>query len=760
MIATNKTGTTQKTQKTQRVTTRKTGFFAKIPREIIRAKHIRPATLYIYNVMADMADFRTHTVEARIETIADVATKSKRTITRQLKILEKLKLVIRIYRKDPHYPKLNMPSVYLVRGAEALDETDETYVPYADDTHYEPTGSTAVETTAEIAPETKMSKGLDKNGMDKYKRDNIRENNNITLTREAEKLPKDLDSLETAVQPVVPDTPKTNTEPFDLTGVPDVMRPTVKLLLFHTGRSSISADELSIVRKLADIHTPTRVNREILTCIERFDRLGRKHEMLTFNYLWSYLKHQNSLKAALSPKRKRGKKEKPPVKATAETEQEQKPIELTMPLEQAEKVLSEYKPEQTPEQEIPVALTELHGKILAKTAELTDQYVESLPKDSNGDPIWPSEEAWPSLTVTDYLELKFPEAEEEELRTDYYGVRESAEELTDYRDMEKALAIDTACAYCDNPDNCPLERRLGKGVVRPYVSMRTNQRGKKCVVVGYGEGVCKHRCKEHKDPEFERRLERSGITREQSKQTFERYECSRDNPELAVAKAQAILAAESHKSLVLAGKSGTGKTHLAIAIAIQAMRKGKQALFRTVPDLLDEIRKSCGSKDIYRVKQKFMEIPCLVLDDLGKEKSTKAGMEYLYQIIDYRYKYGMQTVITTNALDMFGLMNEENADIVEPLISRVLENGVWVTISKGENYRLKKPVVSETPVELETPAVSDKPETPAETPKLSPINYDDDVYDDDEDDLRLYGDTGITPEDWAEWRATKKRLGL
>ena len=59
---------------------------------------------------------------------------------------------------------------------------------------------------------------------------------------------------------------------------------------------------------------------------------------------------------------------------------------------------------------------------------------------------------------------------------------------------------------------------------------------------------------------------------------------------------------------------------------------------------------------------------------------TEKGMEYLYQIIDYRYRKGLQTVITTN-----GLKGD-----VEPLVSRILENGEWVSLQNAENHRLKK----------------------------------------------------------------------
>ena len=89
---------------------------------------------------------------------------------------------------------------------------------------------------------------------------------------------------------------------------------------------------------------------------------------------------------------------------------------------------------------------------------------------------------------------------------------------------------------------------------------------------------------------------------------------------------------------------------------------------------------SNGNLLFFGLRQKFRDVPCLVLDDWGKEKVTEKGMEYLYQIIDYRYRKGLQTVATTN-----GLKGD-----VEPLVSRILENGEWVSMKEAENHRLKK----------------------------------------------------------------------
>lgn len=92
--------------------------------------------------------------------------------------------------------------------------------------------------------------------------------------------------------------------------------------------------------------------------------------------------------------------------------------------------------------------------------------------------------------------------------------------------------------------------------------------------------------------------------------------------------------------------------------------------------------------DFFGLMRKYKDVSCLVLDDWGKERTTQAGLDYMFQLIDYRYRNGMQTIVTTNALNMRGLMNQWNADKIEPIVSRILENGEWVTMRNADNYRL------------------------------------------------------------------------
>ncbi len=359
-----------------------------------------------------------------------------------------------------------------------------------------------------------------------------------------------------------------------------------------------------------------------------------------------------------------------------------------MPAEEAIKVIKEYTPAEKKNEALPAALAELQAKIKAKSDEQAQQYLDSLPVDENGCYVFPETEELEDFgkpSMQDYLSLKYPEATEEELRTDYRGkVHEDYSDFPDHRELEKALDIDYTCALCESPEQC----QLHKGSSRPIARLGRKPSGRKFIELSYsGCIMCKHGTEKKDDPDLEHRIEKSGLSPSQVEHTFENYN------EIVSAKAHAILAAKHRTNLILAGKAGTGKTHLATAIAIDVMRGGKQALFRTVPELLDEICHAHQEhSDPYGLMSKFKTVSCLVLDDWGKEKTTQARLDYLYQIIDYRYRHGLQTIVTTNAQDIAGLINEWNEDTVMPLVSRLLEDGKWVRVKETANRRLSPKV--------------------------------------------------------------------
>ncbi len=144
---------------------------------------------------------------------------------------------------------------------------------------------------------------------------------------------------------------------------------------------------------------------------------------------------------------------------------------------------------------------------------------------------------------------------------------------------------------------------------------------------------------------------------------------------LKMAYDQALAYAKEPKGwLVLKGGYGSGKTHLAAAIANHRLSMGHPVLFINTPDLLDHLRAAYSPGAATSYDDRFEQVrnaALLILDDLGTQSNTEWAQEKLYQIFNHRYNAQLPTIVTTN-LELESIEIRIRSRMVDPTLVAII----------------------------------------------------------------------------------------
>jgi DNA replication protein DnaC len=105
---------------------------------------------------------------------------------------------------------------------------------------------------------------------------------------------------------------------------------------------------------------------------------------------------------------------------------------------------------------------------------------------------------------------------------------------------------------------------------------------------------------------------------------------------------------DKKENVLLVGKSGTGKTHLACALAFAACAIGKHVRFYSVNGLVTELMESRDEKRLQRFQKQLQRLDLLVLDELGYVPFSKTGAELLFEVVSRAYE--QQSLMVTSNL--------------------------------------------------------------------------------------------------------------
>jgi len=145
---------------------------------------------------------------------------------------------------------------------------------------------------------------------------------------------------------------------------------------------------------------------------------------------------------------------------------------------------------------------------------------------------------------------------------------------------------------------------------------------------------------------------------------------------------------KERKNVIFLGKSGTGKTHLATALGVEACRQGIRTRFTTACGLANELIEARHEKDLQRILKRYRSFGLLILDELGYIPFSKEGAELLFQVLAERHERG-SVIITSNLgfgdwTQVFG-----DANLTAALLDR-LTHKAHIIECTWESYRLQE----------------------------------------------------------------------
>jgi DNA replication protein DnaC len=142
------------------------------------------------------------------------------------------------------------------------------------------------------------------------------------------------------------------------------------------------------------------------------------------------------------------------------------------------------------------------------------------------------------------------------------------------------------------------------------------------------------------------------------------------------------------ENVLLLGNSGTGKSHIALALGLAACQRGHRVRFTTAAALVSELIEARDEKKLLRFQKQIAAYELLIVDELGFVPLSKTGAELLFETLSQRYERG-STMVTSNLpfAEWTEVLGSER--LTGALLDR-LTHHVHILEMNGDSYRLKQ----------------------------------------------------------------------
>jgi DNA replication protein DnaC len=144
---------------------------------------------------------------------------------------------------------------------------------------------------------------------------------------------------------------------------------------------------------------------------------------------------------------------------------------------------------------------------------------------------------------------------------------------------------------------------------------------------------------------------------------------------------------DKRENILFIGGSGTGKTHIAIALGIAACQQGKKVRFYRVTELITLLLEAKEERQLQRMRSFLGKLDLLILDELGYVPASKSGAELLFDVISTAYE--RHSIIVTTNLPFENWTEVLGSERLTGAALDRLTHRCHILETKGESYRLQ-----------------------------------------------------------------------
>lgn len=204
--------------------------------------------------------------------------------------------------------------------------------------------------------------------------------------------------------------------------------------------------------------------------------------------------------------------------------------------------------------------------------------------------------------------------------------------------------------------------------------------------IEFFELLIEDECARRKSKAYQQRLSKSKLN---STKTLEHYDFA-FQPEIDKKRILDLMAGryiEQFQNIILMGKPGTGKTHLANAFGLQALQQGHSVIFTHVHSLLNRLQQGRIDGSHQRIMTQINNVDLLILDELGFRKMPAQSLDDFFELIRARYEQ-KATIFTSNrSFEHWGEIFGDKI-LAGAIIDRIVHHAHIIRIN-GESYRVK-----------------------------------------------------------------------